>query len=427
MTAVDDIAAAARAEMPGVDWNEMQKAIGDALQRERRYADALIAYRAVARTAPHTPHLFSQMGLLAMRTGSFQQALALYQRALSRKPNDAETRFGASLAYLINGALKDGWPLYAARSHREHMLPDQLADVVARTPRLETWPPPAGARILLYTDQGLGDQILFASLMPDVIDAATGPLSLAVDNRLIKLFRRSFPGIDVRSQVMGFEECAITPLTGPNAGVTVNRADFDYQIPLADCARWLRPHVRAFRPAAYLTPDAAAAAAASGGYRAYARGRKLIGIAWRSFNTKCDPEKSAPLRHWRPIFAAVDAVFLILQYGPIADEVKAAMAAHQVELLQDPSVDPLRDTDRLAAQIAALDVVVTTSNATAHLAGAIGKRVLLMIPLGFGQQWHWFLGRSTSVWYPNVEIFRQTVPGDWTGPIAAVAKRLKEL
>lgn len=157
-----------------------------------------------------------------------------------------------------------------------------------------------------------------------------------------------------------------------------------------------------------------------------AGGRPLVGLSWRSRNAAYGAPKSLALSDLLPLLRRPGLCWIDLQYGDTAGE-RAAAAKAGVEVWRDPEIDPLRDMDAAAAQTAALDLVITTSNTTAHLAGALGVPTWLLLPApGYGLLWYWFLDRSDSPFYPSMRCFRQTRAGSWAEVIEAVGAALDE-
>jgi hypothetical protein len=137
--------------------------------------------------------------------------------------------------------------------------------------------------------------------------------------------------------------------------------------------------------------------------RRYSDGRKIVGIAWHTKNKRSGRQRSVDLSLFKRLFSREDIRLVSLQYGNHGDL--------QVPVLVDPSVDQLSDMDTFAAQVAAMDLVITIDNSTAHLAGALGVPVWVLLP--FVPEWRWFRTREDSPWYPSARLFRQPKPGDW--------------
>ncbi|WP_374440205.1 hypothetical protein [Stella sp.] len=264
--------------------------------------------------------------------------------------------------------------------------------------------PATDRTLLVWGEQGLGEEIWTAALLPDVLPRV-GRLVVECAPRLAALFRRSFPA------------ATVVPRGAPPH-------------PAADAAELPPAWVgllgaRAVRPGPHpphLRSDPAAAAALRARYRALGDG-PLIGLSWRSANRHAPTAKSSRLADWGAILGR-PAVFLDLQYGDTdADRAEAAAGGWVVH--RDPAVDPLGDLDHVAAQMAALDAIVTVSNTTAHLAGALGVPSAVLLPRGRGQVWCWLDGRTP--WYAGQRICRQERAGRWEAAIAGAAAMLDGL
>jgi len=154
------------------------------------------------------------------------------------------------------------------------------------------------------------------------------------------------------------------------------------------------------------------------------RQARLVGISWKSANKELGALKSHSLRDWLGILRVAQARFVDLQYGETASEreVVERQAGTRIEHL--PDLDLYNDLEGLAALCAACDLVITASNVTAHVAGALGRPVWLLVPKTNGRHWYWFSGRTGSPWYPSLRIFTQQAAGDWSGVLDEVAQEL---
>ncbi len=338
-------------------------------------------------------------GTVRRFAGDFEGALADYDAALALKPNFPQAVANRALTLLIMGRLAEAWPLYRARIKALGGAPDLSGG--------KPWDgkPLAGKRALIWGEYGLGDEIMFASLLPDLVkDAARCTLVCAP--RLVTLFKRSFPEMD------------IVPLGAGVAG------DFDARLPLIDAAALLRPDFAHF-PAqgGYLTADPARAARLRERYRAGSK-NLVVGISWRSASGATGRFKSIDLARWRDILGVPGVTFVSLQYGDAAAQ-DIDRAGLKDRIVTDPEIDSSSDLDAFAAQVAAMDLVISVSNTTVHMAGALGKAVWVLTPVGPGAHWYWFRDRADSPWYPSARLFRQDAPGSWDAPINAVAAALK--
>jgi tetratricopeptide (TPR) repeat protein len=373
--------------------------IADVLMRREAYERAEHHYLRALKFAPDDSEIHGNFGLLLNRVGRYAESVEQYRTALNAVSDGANIRYGLAIALLALGRLEEGWPFYAARgrAHKREPLPG--------LPTLER-PPAPGERVLVTTDQGPGEQIMFASLLSDLAKTRA-ELTVTCDERLVALFQRSFPDLSIAGRDQ--------PLTAPA----------DYQISLGDTAKWLRPPCAAFPTHdGYLKADPYMAEVLRAKYAARRPGNLLVGISWRTIQgAKVSAQKTVPLERWGPILSVPGVTFISLQYGECEEELRAAEAQFGIPIVRDEAVNAMLDLDSLAAQIAAMDLVITTSNTTAHLAGALNVPTWVFVPSGYGGFWHWFLERNDSPWYPSVRLFRQSRRGDWQTPLneAAVA------
>ncbi|MGH6882842.1 MAG: tetratricopeptide repeat protein, partial [Hypericibacter sp.] len=257
-------------------------------------------------------------------------------------------------------------------------------------------------RLLVWTEQGIGDEIMFASLLPEMI----GKMKLAVEcePRLVPLLARSLPGVEILARRPGPVSVSEWP------------SDIVAQSSAGDLMRYLRPDPASFagRGGPYLKVDPARREAAR---QRYGLDRLRAGIAWYTGSTNAGTSRTVPLALLKPLLRSAGVRFVDLQYGDHKAEI-AALAAEGIELFQDPTFDQMTDLEGFAAQVAALDLVITIDNSTAHMAGALGVPCWVLLP--DPPEWRWLLERSDCLWWPSLKLFRQTRSGDWSGPLAQV-------
>jgi len=156
-------------------------------------------------------------------------------------------------------------------------------------------------------------------------------------------------------------------------------------------------------------------------------GRNLVcGISWRSANEKFGAEKSMRMTDLAPLFQNAGLSFVNLQYGSVDAEIAQAQDLLGTDIHQVRDLDVFHDIDGLLALIDACDLVITTSNLTAHLAGALGKRGCVMVPFAKGRLWYWHLSDTFSLWYPSLRVFYQQDPTSWSSTISDVANWVKD-
>jgi tetratricopeptide (TPR) repeat protein len=334
--------------------------------------------------------------------GDREAAIAAFDRALQLDPRNMGAVVNRGLTHLALGRLADGWDGYA------HRFDDPRFPFAARN-----WPWPAwqgeglaGKSILLWSDQGIGDEVLYASMLNEVA-ARAAVCVVECSARLAPLYRRSFPTLEIiPNEAAAHDE--------------LRRRRFDFHCSVLDLGRWLRRGPTAFpnRPR-ILVPDPGQTAALRAKYQAIKPGAKLVGLSWHSINPRTGPQKSLALDDFAPLLNMPEFTFINIQYGNVNDELEAISDRYGVRIINDSAVDSLADLDIYAAQLSALDMVVTVSNSAAHLAGALGVPTGLFVPDRHKRLWYWFDQGAYSPWYRSIRIFR-----DSAGPAMASLKHL---
>jgi len=377
--------------------------LGHVLRRLGRLVDSETALARALALDPGFAKAHANLGALRRDQGCLEEAVRHYRRVLELDPTYSEGHYKLALALLQNGDWAAGWDGYEWRWGNA-----ELPQVPRAFPQpLWDGGPLAGKTILLWGEQGIGDEIMFASLVPEV--AAASRCVLECERRLVPLFARSFPTVE-----------AIARGDPPHARTAA--PDVTAQSPTGSLARWLRRHREDFpaRPG-YLKADAGWAAQLRASYGP----GPVVGLSWHTTNPLSGAQRSIPLAQWDRVLAVPGAVFVDLQYGDwraALDDIRERLG---VAIRYDPRIDPMNDFDGFAAQVAAMDLVITIDNSTAHLAGALGRPVWTLLP--FAAEWRWGTAASDTPWYPTMRLFRQRRPGDWAPVLAAVAAALARL
>ena len=336
------------------------------------------------------------------REGHVQSALSQLDALLADYPNDLSAILAKVPMLFDLGRLEEAWTHYA---HRGGIFPDTNSSLSAPLWHGENI---SNKKILLSYEQGLGEQIMFASMVPEII-AQDVDLTIECEPRLVPLFTRSFPGV------------AVVPWQKPRHHF-ITETSFDMFAPMGNAGKWLRRTFDMFpQHHGYLSVDPKHVSAFREKYSRAAKGKSLVGLSWCSTAEKFGPDKSIPPAMLAPMLDHSDVFWINLQHGAAADDI-----VHD-SLLRDPDIDPLIDMDGFAAQIAALDLVVSVSNTTAHVAGALGLPVYIMLPKVKNRHWYWFPDRTINPWYPSLQTFVQSTDGDWSDVIAAMTDTIAKV
>lgn len=357
------------------------------------YRDAAAHLQAALRLRPQWSDAWNNLANQAEALGDREGALALFDRALEQDPANAGAIVNRGMTCLALGRLAEGWEGYARR------FDDPRFPFVPRTWPWPKWrgEPLEGKTILVWGDQGVGDELLYASMIQDVA-ARAGTCVVECEPRLLALYRRSLPGLEIVSG------------RGAAASQLATRA-FDVHCSVLDLGAHLRPRFSAFpnRPG-FLRADAATSARLRNQYLADAPRHRLIGISWGSVNPGMGHQKGLPITAFLPLLQLPGATFISLQYGDVREELADLRSRFGVDIREDAEIDPLADLDGFAAQVDACDFVVTISNTTAHFAGALDVPTALYVPDGRKRHWYWFQEGSYSPWYRSIRLFRD--PGE---------------
>jgi tetratricopeptide (TPR) repeat protein len=368
---------------------------GVALYRMRQFDEALANYDRAIAVRPAYAEAFNNRGVVLKELRRIEEALASYGKAQQLAPDYADVHWNEALLRLLIGDFAAGLAKYEWRWRRQSF-----------TSPLRNFPQPQwggtepleGKTILLHGEQGFGDAIQFCRYVPQV-KARGARVILEVAEPLCGL--------------MGSLGAAQIVAAGSRL------PPFDLHCPLVSLplAFGTRPGTI---PAAvpYLAPPADAAPAWE--TRLGPRKRPRIGFAWAGNpRQENDRNRSASLTALLPLLA-IDATFVSLQKDLRAGDDALLKARADIVNLGGT----LADFSDAAGLVSRMDVVVSVDTSIAHLAGALGKPVFVL--LCFTPDWRWLMAGDTNAWYPTARLFRQPRPQDWDEPVAQVAAKLKD-
>jgi tetratricopeptide (TPR) repeat protein len=357
-----------------------------------------------ARTAPAVVRPRINLSNALLRIGRFERALEVIDALLAVEPNNVEGRWNRAHLMLAMGRYDEGWRDYDARV--------LLRSRPARLVPFREWEggPLDGRTLFVSAEQGLGDELMFASCVPDLL-ARGARLHLECEHRLAALFARAFPGV------------TLWPSDHETLPPFLERLpDIDLHARAGSLPRYLRARLEDFpERAAYLLADPEKVARWQLRLAALGPGPK-IGISWRGGTAATRTSmRSMRLEDLDGLLARADCRFVSLQYGEVGPELDAAATrgvriAHWQEAIDD--------FDETAALLQALDGVVSVQTAVIHLAGALGRPVSVLLPSA--PEWRYGLAGARMPWYPSVRLYRQETPGDWRAPLAAAMRVLDE-
>ena len=354
---------------------------------------------------PDDPDLLLDLALLCFDTTDCDGARSRVARALDLDPNNARAHVMRALDRLADGDYANGWPEYEwrfAAGNFEGRVPDERR---RWTPEVRT------GSVCATWEQGLGDQIMFGSCLPDLAAAYAGRCVVECDERLVGLFRRSFPALAVQGAAASrSRDPAIVPPT------------CDSEIPMGSLPGIFRRAPGEFPPhgGRYLRADPARVSYWRHRLREIGPGR-AIGLSWRGGL----PRSRRSMRSIEPeefagALAATNVVLVSLQYGDVDVDIARIAAATGRQLHHWPEV--IRDYDETAALVSALDLVVSVCTSVVHLAGALGSKAWVLVPAV--AEWRYGRRGQQMAWYESVRLFRQPAVGQWQPVIREIHELL---
>lgn len=416
------------------DW-ELHNNIGNVLQKMGLYTEAALSYDAALRFGGDNHTVFSNAGNVLQKLKDYFSAIEVYDAALKINPadfevlsnkgnaliaienfNEAETAFKAAIAlsqsypnahlnlanlYLSEFKFSKGWPEYEWRF--KALGGSELIKEVD----LPEWDGSKIENLLIIGEQGIGDQILHSSMLKELNERAK-TVAIILDDKLINIFSRSFPKYEIYSK---------------DSDIDIKL--YDAYIPIGSLGKYFRPEVGTFlNQAPYLVDDLKRTNTLLLSRESI--GQKIVGLSWRSSNKKIGLDKSISLGGLLPILSLEKFRFINLQYGDTKLEQDDLKSSDNITIESIEGLNLYDDVDGLLSAIASCDIVVTTSNTTAHLAGAFGKETLLLLPKIIGKFWYWQDLDKKSLWYPSIRVFRQEKQGDWAHPVNQVRDYLEK-
>ncbi len=382
-----------------LNWGNALKDQGDLAGAQAKYEEALAR-------APTFAEALNNAAGIAVDGGRIEEGRRRYREAARAAPEMPGPRFGLAQIALREKSFAEGWEGY-----EERFAAGQAARRPIALPALDATNLDAVKRVAIACEQGVGDQILFSTLLPGLERRGLSAV-VELDPRLVTIYRRSLPAFTFTASgeaTEAFRSC-------------------DAQLSLGSLPRLLRPSVAAFaqQPHALLVPDADRVART----REQLGPGRWIAISWRSLqrgNRRAIAErKSIPLEHFARLAQCAGARLLDLQYGDVAAERSEFQARHPGMLARLEDLDTDNDFEGVIAAIAACERVVTSSNVTAHFAGAIGKETSLLFLDGFPPFHYWTAGPDArSLWYPSVRIASDDSWTDWDHAFAALCESLE--
>jgi tetratricopeptide (TPR) repeat protein len=341
---------------------------------------------------------WTNKGVLLFDLEQYDEAEQCFLRAKELNNNSRHVIKNISNFYLYRKKFTEGWKEYKKR---------WLITRPLQTARPEWCGDRSNKRLFVWPEQGIGDQILYASMLSELQSFPQEKI-VSVDKKLLPIFTRSFP----KFYFIGKDEF-------------LSEEKYEEHLPLGDLGGFFRPDIASFEAVRfpYLMDDVNR----TNMIRAqFPNHRNLkCGISWKSLNRDSGDYKSMAISELIPLLQKDGIDFINLQYGDTAQELEE-LRANNIHLHEVDGIDLFEDVDGVLSIVQACDIIITVSNTTAHLAGALGKKTYLLLTKGRGKFWYWHQSQGANLWYPSIRVIEQDAPGSWNGVIQKLMTEIEK-
>lgn len=367
----------------GTDWNEGEDCLRRAIKLDPRNANA-----------------WSNLAQLYVNNAQPMKAINCADKALSISTTLSDPKYNRSLAKLQLGDWETGWEGFDCKLGVKDGRAERTYGIVPR------WTGVNGMKLVAFGEQGLGDEIMFASCIPDLLKE--NEVVIECDSRLQGLFARSFP------------ECRVYGTRYQTGLEWPIKENLDAKVAFGSLPGFYRKSIESFPGTPFLKADPERRLAARALLDSLGN-KKKIGIAWAGGIHKTGAARRSVLLYDMLPIIEQDATFISLQYRD-ADEVSILEENHGIKVHHWPWAVMGKDYDNTAALVAELDLVITVTQACVHLAGGLGKPCWVLTPKQ--PMWRYGLTGDSMPWYKSVKLYRQKT--EWQQTISEIAKDLRE-
>ena len=332
----------------------------------------------------------------------FSEALKIYRKWEKLDKNNPEPSFLQGQIHIRNGRFNIGWKSY------EYGLKNNI-----RKPfkgyyeeKKPLWNgKPFDGTLLVYGEQGIGDQINFGTLIPELLEVQK-KIIIKVDDRLKDIFKNTFSGIAVYGE-----------------DASLKKENYDQYISLGSLCKIFRNHTDTFMKSKF------------NGYivsknynsriKDFFSGIKglKVGISWHSFSERNGNQRSLSIDDLARITKYDNINFINIQYGNVLKQVKELKLLNKKEILKVPFTDLTKDINSVASIIQNCDLIISVDNTTAHLAASMGKPIWILLP--FSSDFRWMENITPAIWYKNATLLRQTKENDWSSVVDLVCNSIE--
>jgi len=386
-----------RAKKLAPNFYDLHLNIASVLIEKEKYDKALKLFKKLLDKNPNDTRILNNLGSIYKAKGNFKKSLIFYKKAIKQDSNNMLSRWNLSYCSLYKFDFKNGWMNYNLRWKMKNKTPPEY--------KLDkpVWDGFSIGTVLIYPEQGIGDQILFSRCI-NYFQNKKNKFIFSTDKKLMTLFKSSFPKIKVVEHTENIKS--------------------DFCIGLGDLPKFCIKDIKSLNDLSkpYLFPMNSF----NQNKINVLKRNLLCGLSWNSVNGDVGKNKSISLEQLKDIISLPKINFIDLQYSDTQDEINHFSKKYNINILTNQKIDNFNDMNALALQIQECDFIITISNSTAHLSGALGKKTFLMAPKGKGKYWYWSQKKNMCLWYPSVEVFQQKKRGVWDEVIEEIKSRITQ-
>ena len=386
------------------DYPRAYNVLGVTLVELGRHEEALENFKISFTLDPSYVEAYNNMGNTFKELGRFEESINSYKKAIEIKSDYAEGYNNLGRALMLNTNFEKAFEFMEWRLQLDEL---NFIPLDTSKPR---WDFHSGHKVFLLREQGIGDIIMFSSMIPE-LNSNVENVIFECDQKLLSLFKRSFPN-NISYVIDRIE---------------VNDSDYDSHIPIGSLPLHFRKKLIDFQNTScgWLQADTEKVQIIRKNI-SKKKPNKIVGISWKTTSLLTQSYlRNIELEVLLKPLKKLGVSFVNLQYGAVSEEIYNLQIGHGIEVLEVPGIDLYNDIDGLASVISACDYVISVDNLTPHLAGALGVSTKMLLPLVADERWG--METNKSYLYDSIEIYRQSVHGDWSKPLAEMTKDLEIL
>lgn len=366
-----------------------------------KYEDALLCFDEIIKINNLNEDALSNKAKILNEIHNYVEALICIDKAIAINFNRINLHLGKAFILFNMGDYENAWIEYEWRNKKNSGKNEKIEKIkeIAQWDGNRT-----DKKIIIWGEQGLGDQILFCSVLKEIVQLNIKP-TVIISNKMINVFSQSIQG------------CRFISIND-----NINLSEYDYQISIISLQKFFRKKLSDFNKIKipYLSYSK------NSSIQICNEDAKIIcGITWKSFSKELGNEKSIPLDDFNIILNKDNIKFIDIQYYP--PKVNEDLRVNKFKIVKIVNANFYENFELLVQIIKQCDIIITCSNSTAHLAGAMGKKTYLLLPKNKGRHWYWKHVNGISIFYPTITVLEQENVGSWVEPIKKLNKIFENL